>query len=83
MPRKNNALHGNAPDSSSVAPLIIALINDLEFKSGVRLLPQALVMAKKLAVFRARAVKAVVPVIYVSEFSMGVRDAGDPEGCGS
>ena len=67
MPRKNNALHGNAPDRSTVALLIIDVINDLEFKSGVRLLPQALLMAKKLAVLKTRAVKEGVPVIYVND----------------
>lgn len=67
MPRKNNALHGNAPDKSKLAVLIIDAINDLEFNSGARLLPQALIMAKKLAVLKARAVQAGVPVIYVND----------------
>lgn len=86
MPRKNNGLHGNAPDKSKVALIIIDVINDLEFNSGNRLLPQALVMAKKLAVLKARAHKTSVPVIYVndnfgkwrSDFSVQVRHSTQP-----
>lgn len=67
MPRKNPELHGNAPDKSKAALLIIDVINDLEFSSGKRLLPQAVVMAKKLAALKARVQKAAIPVIYVND----------------
>ncbi len=36
MTKKNPDLHGNAPDNSRVALLLIDLINDLDF-AGVRL----------------------------------------------
>lgn len=86
MPRKNKDLHGNAPDKSDVALLIIDVINDLEFDTGPQLLPHALKMAKHLAVLKARALKAGVPVIYVndnfgkwrSDFSAQVRHSLTP-----
>ena len=65
MPTKYGDLHGNAPDKSHVALLIIDGINDLEFESGSRLLPPALAMAKKLAALKARAAKESVPVIFM------------------
>ena len=34
MPAKNEDLHGNAPDKSAVALLIIDMINDLDFAEG-------------------------------------------------
>lgn len=42
-------------------------INDLEFKSGTRLLPQAMAMARKLAALKARVQKAAIPVIYFND----------------
>lgn len=86
MPRKNSALHGNAPDKSKAALIIIDVINDLEFNSGTRLLPQALIMAKKLVALKTRSEKASIPVIYVndnfgkwrSDFSAQVRHSMQP-----
>ena len=37
MPAKNEDLHGNVPDKSNVALLLIDVINDLEFESGEEL----------------------------------------------
>ena len=34
MPARNKDLHGNAPDHSPVALLVIDMINDLEFEAG-------------------------------------------------
>jgi nicotinamidase-related amidase len=67
MPPRNNDLHGNAPDTSRVALVLVDVINDLEFEGGDRLLPQALAMAERLAVLTARARRARVPVIYVND----------------
>lgn len=86
MPKKNKDLHGNAPDKSNVALLIIDVINDLGFDTGPQLLPAALVMAKHIAALKARAVKAGVPVIYAndnfgkwrSDFSAQVRHSLKP-----
>ena len=66
-PARNDDLHGNAPDESDVALLLIDVINDLEFEGGDRLLPQALVMARHLADLAARARRVGVPVIYAND----------------
>src|SRR5437660_1228789 len=50
MPPRNDDLHGNAPDDSRVALVLVDVINDLEFEGADRLLPQALPMADRLAV---------------------------------
>ena len=44
MPAKNEDLHGNAPDKSDVALLLIDVINDLDFPEGDQLLRHALPM---------------------------------------
>jgi nicotinamidase-related amidase len=67
MPAKNEDLHGNVPDKSSVALLLIDVINDLEFESGGELLRHALPMAERLAALKRRAKEAGVPVIYVND----------------
>ncbi len=67
MPTKNVDLHGNVPDKSSVALLLIDVINDLEFVGGEKLLPHALPMSESLAELKRRAKKAGVPVIYVND----------------
>lgn len=55
MPAKNDDLHGNAPDESPVALLLIDVINDMQWEGGDSLLPQALQMASRLAAFKRRA----------------------------
>ena len=67
MPAKNEDLHGNVPDKSNVALLLIDVINDLEFESGEELLRHALPMAERLAKLKRRAKEAGVPVIYVND----------------
>jgi nicotinamidase-related amidase len=67
MPPRNPDLHGNAPDTSRVALVLVDVINDLEFEDGDRVLPHALAMAKRLAALAARARRARVPVIYVND----------------
>jgi nicotinamidase-related amidase len=67
MPAKNEDLHGNAPDKSALALLLIDIINDLEFPEGDQLLRYALPMAQKIAALKRRAKQAGVPVIYVND----------------
>lgn len=67
MPFKNRDLHGNAPDKSPVALLLIDVINDMEFSDGDKLLANALPAARKIAALKKRARKAGVPVIYVND----------------
>ena len=65
--RRNPDLHGNAPDSSSVALLIIDTINDLEFSGGAAMLPRAVRMARRIAALKRRAAGLRVPTIYVND----------------
>jgi nicotinamidase-related amidase len=67
MPAKNSDLHGNAPDSSSVALLVIDMINDLEWEGGDALLPHAVAAARRVASLKSRARAADVPVIYAND----------------
>ena len=67
MPAKNEDLHGNVPDESEVALLLIDVINDLEFDGGEQLLEHALPMARRLAALKKRAKRAGVPVVYVND----------------
>jgi len=67
MPSRNPDLHGNAPDNSPIALVLIDVINDLEFPGSEKLLKLALPMARNLARLKKRARAAGVPVIYVND----------------
>lgn len=67
MPSRNSDLHGNVPDKSGVALLLIDVINDLEFAGGDALLVRARPMAVALAALKRRAKKKDIPVIYVND----------------
>jgi nicotinamidase-related amidase len=66
-PSRNIDLHGNAPDSSPVALLVLDVVNDLEFEGGAAMLPRAIRMARRIAALKARASAAGVPVVYVND----------------
>jgi nicotinamidase-related amidase len=67
MMSQNEDLHGNAPDKSEVALLLIDVINDLEFGDGEKLLPHALEMARHLARLKQRAKQTGIPAIYAND----------------
>jgi nicotinamidase-related amidase len=67
MPSRNPDLHGNAPDQSPAALVLIDVINDLEFPGGEDLLAPALAAAERIAALRERARAAGVPVIYAND----------------
>ena len=67
MPHQNQDLHGNVPDKSDVALLIIDVLNDLEFEGGEDLLPAAVPMARALAALKRRAKEAGIPCVYVND----------------
>jgi nicotinamidase-related amidase len=70
MPRsrsKSADLHGNAPDDSPVALLVIDMINAFEFDGAEKVFPRALEAAKAIAALKGRAGEAGVPVIYVND----------------
>jgi nicotinamidase-related amidase len=66
-PRPNTDLHGNAPDSSRVALLIIDAINDLEFDGAAGMLGRATRMARCIARLKAKASALRIPTIYVND----------------
>lgn len=65
MPEADN-IRGE-PHRSTVALLLIDVINDLEFEGGDALLTYALPMAERLSRLKARAKSAGVPAIYVND----------------
>jgi nicotinamidase-related amidase len=67
MDRRNSAPHGNAPDKSSTALLLIDVINDLDFPGGEAYLRFALPAARRIVPLAKRARTAGVPVIYVND----------------
>ena len=70
MAAKNQDLHGNVPDNSATALLLIDLINDFEFEApeeAEALFKHALPMAQKIAALKRRAKQAGIPVIYVND----------------
>ena len=67
MPAKNDDLHGNVPEKSPVALVIVDVINDLEFEGGDALLKRALPMAHRLAALADKAREGGIAVIYVND----------------
>jgi nicotinamidase-related amidase len=67
MSRQNRSLHGNAPDKSKVALLLIDVINDIEFPEGDQILPHALAMAHHIRSLKQRARQSKIPAIYVND----------------
>lgn len=65
--KKSEDLHGNAPDRSEIALVLIDVINDLEFEGGEKLFRSAVPVAKNIARLKERAHRAGVPVIYVND----------------
>jgi nicotinamidase-related amidase len=67
MPAKNRDLHGNAPDKSEIALLIVDVINDFDFPEARQLMRYAPAMARKIRALKQRAKRAGVPVVYVND----------------
>lgn len=59
--------HGNVPDASRVALLLVDVINDLEFDEGAELFVQALPMARRLAELKRRTARFGIPAIYLND----------------
>jgi nicotinamidase-related amidase len=60
-------LHGNAPDTSTVALLLIDVIDAMDFEGADELLEHALPMARRIADIKKRARAARIPVVYVND----------------
>ena len=67
MAAKNQDLHGNAPDNSSVALVLIDVINDLEWDGSDDMLPRVKPMALRIADLKRRAKATGIPVIYAND----------------
>ena len=67
MPVRSKDLHGNVPDQSGAALLLIDVINDFEFEGGEKLLPLALPVGKAIAELKRAARQAGIPAIYVND----------------
>ena len=67
MSHQNSDLHGNAPDKSILALLLIDVINDLDFPEGNKLLKHALPMARRIATLKEQAKQVGIPVVYVND----------------
>ena len=66
-PARNADLHGMVPNQSTVALLLLDVINDLEFPGGERLVRHTVPMARRLARLRLRVKRAGIPVVYVND----------------
>ena len=65
--KKHPDLHGNAPDKSPLALLLIDVINDFEFEGAEVLFKQALPAARTIAALKQRAGQTGIPTIYVND----------------
>jgi nicotinamidase-related amidase len=66
-PLGSGDLHGNAPDDSAVALLIIDMINDLEFEGGEALVEPGLAIAREIAALKREAAAHGIPAVYVND----------------
>lgn len=66
-PVNNPDLHGNVPDQSQVALLLIDVLNPLNFEGAEQFVPRALEAAKNIAALVRRARQTHVPVVYVND----------------
>ena len=67
MKKETSDLHGNAPDNSLVALLLVDVINDFDFPGGTQLLRQALPAAKRIVALKERCRRGGIPTIYVND----------------
>ena len=67
MRRNKNDPRGNEGNKSSVALLLIDLINDLEFEGGERLAGHVVPLTESIANLKKCAKRAGIPVIYVND----------------
>jgi hypothetical protein len=67
MASRSPDLHGNIPDSSNTALVLIDVINDLEFKGGNRLLKSGELKATKLAQMKCAGERGPYSTVYVND----------------
>lgn len=67
MPAKNQDLHGNVPDNSEVALLLIDVINDFEFEGADEIMRYAPKMVERIVELKKQAKQAEIPCIYIND----------------
>lgn len=67
MPVRSKDLHGNVPDSSGAALILIDVVNDFEFNDGEQLFQHALPVGKKIAALKRGAKQLGIPTIYAND----------------
>jgi nicotinamidase-related amidase len=67
MPRRNRDLHGNVPDESDSALLLLDVINDFEFAGADKLFKNAAAVVPKLTALKVQARAAGIPAVYVND----------------
>jgi nicotinamidase-related amidase len=65
--RKNEDLHGNAPDSCPVVLLLVDVLNDVDFPGNSQLLESINSLGKKISALKSVCKDAGIPVIYVND----------------
>jgi nicotinamidase-related amidase len=63
MPRRNRDLHGNVPDESDTALLLLDFINDFEFAGSDKLFKNASAVVPKLTALKVQARAAGIPPV--------------------
>ena len=67
VPGKQDDLHGNAPDTSLAALLLVDIVNDFDYPGGDKLLENARCIAGPIQRLKVKARAAHVPVVYVND----------------
>ena len=65
--RKNQDLHGNAPDSCPVVLLLVDVLNDVDFPGNSQLLKSIAALGKNISALKRQCRDAGIPVIYVND----------------
>jgi nicotinamidase-related amidase len=65
--RKNEDLHGNAPDSCPVVLLLVDMLKDVDFPGNSQLLKSIDSLGKNISALKKRCKDAGIPVIYVND----------------
>jgi nicotinamidase-related amidase len=65
--RKNQDLHGNAPDSYPVVLFLVDVLNDVDFPGNSQLLKSIRSLEKNISALKKRCRDAGIPVIYVND----------------
>ncbi|HJU12453.1 MAG TPA: isochorismatase family cysteine hydrolase [Candidatus Binataceae bacterium] len=67
MTKSNRNLHGNVPDVSATALLLLDVISDFEFPDSEQLFPHGMAIVSALTTLKAKAREAGIPAIYVND----------------